>query len=1676
MNTTGRRIIQKTCAIATIFTMTMADIGLVGANLINSTSIGAYLAKSNVFGSSSISYAIDAAEVNNQNIEFKAYFANNNKTLDITAAIDKQDLKIAFELGVKKDGYLSNAKLQLADNSNFKFKTDTKSDYISSIDEKSITFKQINEGESKKIEVGIEFTGLQEFDLDYLSRISTISLTGTYVNSKNSTQIKGKADLNLNWTYPENINSALTTEVLTNSVYSEDGANKKIVQALIISKIENNSYPVKDTNIEVNIPGEPETVPVHKRTTAATNGGKEFTTSNYTYENGKLNIKVQNGQDGKIVWQKNVDDEFVVNIKYPETAETTNSKITVNSSIATYNDKILTKTAEATILENKENYASIKEIETQTEIAKGKLYAGEKKDYTTKAEVNIDYAEILQKLEITEREVKALKGEEEKNLTASYKNIKFNKTNIESVLGSTWNITIKDQANNIKTITNESEPDENSNIIVHLEAGARVLKIETSKPVNNGILKYEVTKTIEKTNYTRTEIKELTQIKDSNNIVYTKNDSSTNTASSDATITLKETESKASLKIEPLTLTTSAEQEMHITAVLETDSEYRDLFKNPVIKIKLPKQINKISAKCSLLYGNNELGLKQGDFKIKQEDGQEVLIINLTGEQKTYQGDAVKGPTLNITANVGLSKLSTNSTEEVVMTYTNENAVSFADKGEQKVKVNIVSENSMILTNNIEEFNITTLGKESDKEITLSNNAEAKNATVKMQVVNNEESDISNIAILGKIATIDGKIERTSKIRTNMDNAKVYYTSVDNPTTSISKAENNWKEEATNNSKYYLIVLNSLANGSKINFSYDINIAKNLPYNLSTETFYKVSYTNNLSNTKKEAESTKLVLTTGKKVELNTNFTAKVQGTEIKQGEEIKAGEIVEYTVTVSNAGKQKLENATIKATIPESTTLIELNPKYPGVDEDSGDYTYEEPLYIEKTDRELTKSNVSINENESITLTYKVKVKENLTEIKTESAKLSVTAVGEEARIREFSNKFSPATLILNITPIGRDIVTELEKGQRCLYFAEVKNISNVEQKDIQITIKENETISIYSIESHYGDITEEIANNERTFTIKSIKPNEKAIIKIQATINEVTEKENVAQISFIATDKNNSTYRSNLLTDNVKTEKLKAEVTATTTSKDTNRFVQPGDTITYTAKVRNIGKVDAENVKIETMISDYLEIESVLLNGKQSAETEYYTEPYFEDDDEYSMVVIDDLDIKQSEEYTIQITTKVSDNLPEEAETLKLKNKVLVYGNIGLLDETNVNEYYIKMSTQEEDDYEEEDDEDEKFEIPEDSDQDLDDGDSDYGDLDGEETDDEGSENDEQDIEDAETYTITGTVWKDENNDGLRDEEEELLEGIKVYALNIETNKIATYENAEITATTGSDGTYELANLPQGNYIVTFEYDTNKYMVTSYQADEVDESINSDAVKASKIVNGQEITAAFTDNINLTEDKIDIDLGLAEAKTFSLKLEKTINKIIVTNKNGSKTYDYEDKDLAKVEIPSKELSRSNVVIEYKLKVTNVGEVAGYAKSIVDYLPASLTFNSGLNSDWYKKGNNVYTSSLSDTLIEPGETAEVILTLTKRMTESNTGLTNNKAKIESAYNSLGIPNTTIDKENEDTENVGSADAIIGVKTGTAVSYVTLTLTIIIIIGGLAYLVNKKLLLDKIEI
>ena len=165
----------------------------------------------------------------------------------------------------------------------------------------------------------------------------------------------------------------------------------------------------------------------------------------------------------------------------------------------------------------------------------------------------------------------------------------------------------------------------------------------------------------------------------------------------------------------------------------------------------------------------------------------------------------------------------------------------------------------------------------------------------------------------------------------------------------------------------------------------------------------------------------------------------------------------------------------------------------------------------------------------------------------------------------------------------------------------------------------------------------------------------------------------------------------------------------------------------------------------------------------------------------------------------------------------------------------------------------------------------------------------------------------------------------------------------------------------------------------------------------------------------------------------------------------------------------MAKAEIDAKQVNSTTAIIEYQIKVTNLGDVTGYVRRIVDYIPGDLTFNSEMNKDWYQTGSEIYISVLSNEPIAPGETKTVTLTLVKTMTENNLGRINNRAEIAEDYNDLGLTDVnSIPGNQESGENdMGSADVILSIRTG-GIVYVGIAIIILSIIGIIIYRKNKK--------
>ena len=134
--------------------------------------------------------------------------------------------------------------------------------------------------------------------------------------------------------------------------------------------------------------------------------------------------------------------------------------------------------------------------------------------------------------------------------------------------------------------------------------------------------------------------------------------------------------------------------------------------------------------------------------------------------------------------------------------------------------------------------------------------------------------------------------------------------------------------------------------------------------------------------------------------------------------------------------------------------------------------------------------------------------------------------------------------------------------------------------------------------------------------------------------------------------------------------------------------------------------------------------------------------------------------------------------------------------------------------------------------------------------------------------------------------------------------------------------------------------------------------------------------------------------------------------------------------------------------------------------------------MPNTLEFNSELNTDWSISNNTLQNTSLANTKIGAGETKELELTLTKTMTETNTGMVSNSAEIGDATNDLGLADidSTPGNSTQSEDDYSTADVIISVSTGTLVAYIGIILAVLVLIGLGAFGVNKIVLKRDKEI
>ena len=213
------------------------------------------------------------------------------------------------------------------------------------------------------------------------------------------------------------------------------------------------------------------------------------------------------------------------------------------------------------------------------------------------------------------------------------------------------------------------------------------------------------------------------------------------------------------------------------------------------------------------------------------------------------------------------------------------------------------------------------------------------------------------------------------------------------------------------------------------------------------------------------------------------------------------------------------------------------------------------------------------------------------------------------------------------------------------------------------------------------------------------------------------------------------------------------------------------------------------------------------------------------------------------------------------------------------------------------------------------------------------------------------------------------------------------------------------------------------------------------------------------------------LDDNQDDIDQEKVYVKYFDLRLDKNLNKAIV-NIGGEIT---EVKgDQLKIEVNRKKINSTSIQFVYTVKVTNEGEIEGYATEVTDYIPEGLSFDPTINKDWTKVSDNIIkTESLAKTLLKPGESAEVQVVLDWVRNSDNIGRFVNVAEISEDWNPYdsddvdSTPNNLISTEDDQDE----APVWVGLVTGLEDQPYIILPTVALMIVAVGVILIKKYVL-----
>lgn len=214
------------------------------------------------------------------------------------------------------------------------------------------------------------------------------------------------------------------------------------------------------------------------------------------------------------------------------------------------------------------------------------------------------------------------------------------------------------------------------------------------------------------------------------------------------------------------------------------------------------------------------------------------------------------------------------------------------------------------------------------------------------------------------------------------------------------------------------------------------------------------------------------------------------------------------------------------------------------------------------------------------------------------------------------------------------------------------------------------------------------------------------------------------------------------------------------------------------------------------------------------------------------------------------------------------------------------------------------------------------------------------------------------------------------------------------------------------------------------------------------------------------------------DQDIEKIKVRYFDLSLLKWVTKAIVYE-NGVATvtetnhtpYDNPE-PIVKVDLKNTNIDNVEVKFEYSIRITNEGEIAGYAKEISDYIPQGLKFVASDNPQWTEKDGKIVTRALENTLLQPGEHADVTVILTWINGADNLGVKTNIAEISEDYNDYGTPDIDSTPNNQvpGEDDIDDAPVMLSIRTGKPIVYTGVAIAVLVILSVGVVVIRKRVL------